>query len=108
MGGPLRLGERPTSFEQFSAATNPQSIADALAATDTASVRRCCPPSTVVWLVIEMGLFLDHSIAQVGRHLQCTLKRGSDNRRELLPLPRQTVKLKIYRGTLHHPVARSR
>ena len=33
-------GERPASFDQFSAAIDPQWIADALAATGTASVRR--------------------------------------------------------------------
>ena len=33
-------GERPASFDQFSAALDPQWIAAALAATGTASVRR--------------------------------------------------------------------
>ena len=63
-------GDRPTSFDQFSAAIDPQWIADALAATDTASVRRCkLPAEHVVWLVIGMGLFRDRSIAQVVHHL---------------------------------------
>ena len=41
----LALGadERPASFDQFSSAIDPQWIADALAATDTASVRRRKP-----------------------------------------------------------------
>src|SRR5438046_2129362 len=63
----LALGadERPASFDQFSSAIDPQWIADALAATDTASVRRRkLPAEHVVWLVIGMGLFRDRSIAQ--------------------------------------------
>src|SRR5881409_3540793 len=52
----LGAGERPASFDQFSAAIDPQWIADALAATDTASVRRPkLPAEHVVWLVIGMG-----------------------------------------------------
>ena len=52
----LGAGERPASFDQFSAAIDPQWIADALAATDTASVRRRkLPAEHVVWLVIGMG-----------------------------------------------------
>src|SRR2546426_194507 len=47
----LGAGERPASFDQFSAAIDPQWIADALAATDTASVRRRkLPAEHVVWL----------------------------------------------------------
>src|SRR5581483_12022244 len=66
----LGAGERPASFDQFRAAIDPQWIADALAATDTASVRRCkLPAEHVVWLVIGMGLFRDRSIAQVVHHL---------------------------------------
>src|SRR5256886_1143443 len=68
----LALGadERPASFDQFSSAIDPQWIADALAATDTASVRRRkLPAEHVVWLVIGMGLFRDRSIAQVVHHL---------------------------------------
>src|SRR2546426_12024435 len=66
----LGAGERPASFDQFSAAIDPQWIADALAATDTASVRRRkLPAEHVVWLVIGMGLFRDRSIAQVVHHL---------------------------------------
>src|SRR3989475_4859494 len=52
----LGAGERRASFDQFSAAIAPQWIADALAATDTASVRRPkLPAEHVVWLVIGMG-----------------------------------------------------
>src|SRR2546429_5619963 len=66
----LGAGERPASSDQFSAAIDPQWIADALAATDTASVRRRkLPAEHVVWLVIGMGLFRDRSIAQVVHHL---------------------------------------
>src|SRR6266436_3343946 len=70
----LGAGERPASFEQFSAAIDPQWIADALAATDTASVRRRkLPAEHVVWLVIGMGLLRDRSIAQVVHHLDLVL-----------------------------------
>ena len=70
----LGAGERPASFEQFSAAIDPQWIADALAATGTASVRRRkLPAEHVVWLVIGMGLFRDRSIAQVVHHLDLVL-----------------------------------
>src|SRR2546425_12793430 len=66
----LGAGERPASFDQFSAAIDPQWIADALAATDTASVRRRkLPAEHVVWLVIGMGLFRDRSIAPGVHHL---------------------------------------
>jgi hypothetical protein len=76
-------GERPTSFEQFSAAIDPQWIADALAATDTASVRRRkLPAEHVVWLVIGMGLFHDRSIAEVVHHLDLVVppRRGERGR----------------------------
>jgi hypothetical protein len=67
-------GERPASFEQFSAAIDPQWIAAALAATGTASVRRRkFPAEYVVWLVIGMGLFRDRAIAQVVQHLDLVL-----------------------------------
>lgn len=53
-------GARPASFEQFSAAIDPQWIAAALAATGTASVRRRkLPAEHALWLVIGMGLFRD-------------------------------------------------
>ena len=59
-------GERPASFDQFSAAIDPAWIAEALAATGTASVRRRkLPAEHVVWLVIGMGLFRERSIAHV-------------------------------------------
>lgn len=70
----LGAGERPASFEQFSAALDPQWIGDALAATGTASVRRRkLPAEQVVWLVIGMGLFRDRSIAQVVHHLDLVM-----------------------------------
>jgi hypothetical protein len=76
-------GERPASFEQFSAAIDPAWIAEALAATGTASVRRRkLPAEHVVWLVIGMGLFHDRSIAQVVQHLDLVLpgQRGERGR----------------------------
>src|SRR2546422_11742653 len=63
-------GERPASFEQFSAAIDPAWIAAALAATRTASVRRRkLPAEHVGWLVLGVGLFHDPSIAQGVQHL---------------------------------------
>ena len=76
-------GERPASFEQFSAAIDPAWVAQALAATGTASVRRRkLPAEHVVWLVIGMGLFHDRSIAQVVQHLDLVLpgRRGERGR----------------------------
>jgi hypothetical protein len=77
----VAAGERPASFEQFSAAIDPQWIADALAATGTASARRRkLPAEHVVWLVIGMGLFRDRSIAQVVHHLDLVLPTPSGDR----------------------------
>src|SRR5260370_6553931 len=60
----LGAGERPASVEQFSAAIDPQWIAEALAATGTASVRRRkLPAEHVVWLVIGLGLVRGRRIA---------------------------------------------
>src|SRR4030095_10893857 len=67
-------GERPANFEQCGAAIDPQWIADARAATGTASVRRRnLPAEHVVCLVIGMGLFHDRSIAEVVHHLDLVL-----------------------------------
>src|SRR2546425_168452 len=80
----LGAGERPASFDQFSAAIDPQWIADALAATDTASVRRRkLPAEHVVWLVIGMGLLRDRSIAQVVHHLDLVVPTPSGVRRRV-------------------------
>src|SRR3989442_4461287 len=80
----LGAGERPASFDQFSAAIDPQWIADALAATDTASVRRRkLPAEHVVWLVIGMGLFRDRSIAQVVHHLDLVVPSPTGARRRV-------------------------
>jgi len=80
----LGAGERPASFEQFSAALDPQWIADALAATGTASVRRRkLPAEHVVWLVIGMGLFRDRSIAQVVHHLDLVMPAPSGARQPI-------------------------
>src|SRR5437016_10231734 len=55
-------GERAASFEQFRSALDSAWVAAALAATDTASVRRRkLPAEHVGWLVIGMGLFHDRS-----------------------------------------------
>jgi hypothetical protein len=80
----LGADERPTSFEQFSAAIDPQWITDALAATGTASVRRRkLPAEHVVWLVIGMGLFRDRSIPQVVHHLELVLPSAIGARRQV-------------------------
>ena len=77
-------GARPASFEQFSAALDPQWIAAALAATGTASVRRRkLPAEHVLWLVIGMGLFRDRSIAQVVHHLDLVLPTPRGDRRRI-------------------------
>src|SRR5712692_3112728 len=76
-------GERPASFEQFSAAIDPAWMAEVLSATGTASIRRRkLPAEHVVWLVIGMGLFHDRSIAQVVQHLDLVLpgRRGERGR----------------------------
>src|SRR2546428_9074062 len=81
-------GERPASFEQFSAAIDPQWIADALGATGAASVRRRkLPAEHVVWLVIGMGLFRDRSIAQVVHHLALVLPTPHGARRGVTNTP---------------------
>lgn len=80
----LGAAERPPSFEQFSAAIDPQWIADALAATGTASVRRRkLPAEHVVWLVIGMGLFRDRSIAQVVDHLDLVMPTPGGARQQV-------------------------
>src|SRR3990172_11318187 len=77
-------GERPASFEQFSAAIDPAWVAEALAATGSASVRRRkLPAEHVVWLVIGMGLFRDRSIAQVVHHLDLVLLTPGGARRRI-------------------------
>src|SRR3989442_8707141 len=87
-------GERPASFEQFSAAIDPAWIAEALAATGTASVRRRkLPAEHVVWLLLGMGLFHDRSIAQGVQHLDLLFPtpdrgRGPLPQAALLPTPR--------------------
>src|SRR4030095_1380153 len=74
-------GERPANFAQFSAAIDPQWIADALAASGGASVRRRkLPAEHVVWLVIGMGLFHDRSIAEVVHHLDLVRPRRGAGR----------------------------
>jgi Insertion element 4 transposase N-terminal/Transposase DDE domain len=79
-------GERTASFEEFSAAIDPQWIADALAATGTASLRRRkLPAEYVVWLVIGMALFRDRGIAQVAQHLDLVLPTPTGARGRITP-----------------------
>jgi hypothetical protein len=79
-------GARPTSFEAFSAAIDPQWITAALAATGTASVRRRkLPAEYVVWLVIGMALFRDRGIAEVVQHLDLVLPTGTGGRGRVTP-----------------------
>jgi hypothetical protein len=67
-------GRADASFTLFAETLDPQWIAQALAATGTASVRRRkLPAEYVVWLVIGMGLLRDRSIAEVVRHLHLVL-----------------------------------
>jgi hypothetical protein len=67
-------GRTEASFALFTQTLDPQWIAQALAATGTASVRRRkLPADYVVWLVIGMGLLRDRSIAEVVRHLDLVL-----------------------------------
>jgi hypothetical protein len=67
-------GERAASFEVFSETLDPAWIAQALAATGTATVRRRkLPAEYVLWIVIGMGLLRDRSIAEVVRHLALVL-----------------------------------
>jgi len=74
-------GDRAASFELFSESLDPEWIAQALAATDTATVRRRkLPAEYVVWLVIGMALFRDRSIREVVRHLDLVLP-GAGGRR---------------------------
>src|SRR5712692_3420611 len=74
-------GERPASFEQFSAAIDPRWIAQALAATNKVSLRRRkFPAEYVVWLVVGMGLFRDRAIAQVVQHLDLVLPTATGAR----------------------------
>jgi len=71
-------GERAASFELFSETLEPAWIAQALAATGTASLRRRkLPAEYVVWLVIGMGLLRDRSIREVVRHLDLVLPTGA-------------------------------
>ena len=67
-------GEWPDHFEQFTAALDPEWIAQALSATGTATVRRRkLPAAQAVWLVIGMGLFRDRSIQAIAHHLRLVL-----------------------------------
>jgi hypothetical protein len=66
--------ERAASFELFSETLDPDWIAQALAATGTATLRRRkLPAEYVVWIVIGMALLRDRSIREVVRHLDLVL-----------------------------------
>jgi len=73
------IGERAESFEHFARAIDPHWVAEALAATGSATVRRRrLPAEQVLWVVIAMGLFRDRSIQAVVHHLDLALPaRGS-------------------------------
>src|SRR5712692_7878788 len=75
-------GQAEASFSLFAETLDQRWIAEALAATGTASVRRRkLPAEYVVWLVIGMGLLRDRSIEEVVRHLDLVLP-GSDRDRQ--------------------------
>ncbi len=67
-------GERSASFDVFASSLDPQWIAQALAATGTATLRRRkLPAEQVVWIVIGMALYRDRSIQEVVHHLDLVL-----------------------------------
>ncbi|WP_348944382.1 IS4 family transposase [Chitinibacter sp. FCG-7] len=66
-------------FATLSAAIDPQWIAQAPAATGTASIRkRKMPAEQVIWLVIALALFRRQSIAEVVVHLDLLLPNEHD------------------------------
>src|SRR5712692_8533488 len=70
-------GQAEASFSLFAETLDQRWIAEALAATGAASVRRRkLPAEYVVWLVIGMGLLRDRSIEEVVRHLHLVLPAG--------------------------------
>jgi Insertion element 4 transposase N-terminal/Transposase DDE domain len=74
------VGERPASFDVFQNTLDPEWIQRALAASDTASVRRRkLPAERAVWLVIGMGLFRDRSIEEVVQHLGLVLPASNSS-----------------------------
>jgi hypothetical protein len=61
-------------LERFAASLDPEWIAEALAATGTASIRRRrFPAEQALWLVLGMALLADRSIIQVVDHLRLVL-----------------------------------
>jgi len=79
-------GPRAASFDEFRAAIDPHWIAEALAATGKASVRRRkVPADYIVWLVIAMALFRDRAITQVAQHLDLVLPTPSGARGRISP-----------------------
>lgn len=80
LGGALEAvgaGERSASFDVFASSLDPRWIAQALAATGTATVRRRkLPAEQVVWIVIGMALYRDRSIQEVVHHLDLVLPAG--------------------------------
>jgi len=82
----IGAGPRAASFEEFSAAIDPQWIADALAVTGKASLRRRkLPAEYAVWLVIGMALFRDRAITQVAQQLDLVLPTPSGARGSISP-----------------------
>ena len=74
-------GERSESFDGLAISLDPEWVAQALAATGTASVRRRkLPASQVVWIVIGMALFRDRSIQEVVHHLDLVLPAARESK----------------------------
>jgi len=75
-------GDRGASFDVFAETLDLAWIEQALAVTDTATMRRRkLPAEYVVWLVIGMALLRDRSIAEVVRHLDLVVPAADGARR---------------------------
>ena len=71
------LDHTPASLQALSELIDPLWIAQALQATGSASIRRRkLPAEQVIWLVIGLALFRNHSIASVVRQLNLSLGEG--------------------------------
>jgi hypothetical protein len=70
---PLKIG-RARELSALSGAIDPEWIAQALARTGKASIRkRKLPAEQVIWLVIALALYRHQSIAEVVAHLELSL-----------------------------------
>ncbi|HZZ84641.1 MAG TPA: IS4 family transposase [Anaeromyxobacteraceae bacterium] len=64
-------------FERFQASIDPEWVAEALATTGTATLRRRrFPAEQAIWLVLGMALFRDLSIVDVVKHLALVLPKS--------------------------------